>query len=91
MNLFRRAICYCWRQKVRSMILLLVFTLLASAALIALSVGHATAKGTDEVKQTVGASIHIEIDSGNTSLYGNGSEMNGGRLISTMATISLRK
>lgn len=74
MNLFRRAICYCWRQKVRSMILLLVFTLLASAALIALSVGHATAKGTDEVKQTVGASIHIEIDSGNTSLYGNESE-----------------
>lgn len=74
MNLFRRAICYCWRQKVRSMILLLVFTLLASAALIALSVGHATAKGTDEVKQTVGASIHIETDSGNTSLYGNGSE-----------------
>lgn len=74
MNLFRRAICYCWRQKVRSMILLLVFTLLASAALIALSVGHATAKGTDEVKQAVGASIHIEIDSGNTSLYGNGSE-----------------
>ena len=53
MNLFRRAICYCWRQKVRSMILLLVFTLLASAALIALSVGHATAKETDEVKQTV--------------------------------------
>ena len=74
MNLFRRTICYCWRQQVRSMILLLVFTLLASAVLIALSVGHATAKGTDEVKQTVGASIHIEIDSGNTSLYGNGSE-----------------
>ncbi len=74
MNFFRRAICYCWRQKVRSMILLLVFTFLASAALIALSVDHATAEGTDEVKQTVGASIHIEIDSGNTYLYGNGSE-----------------
>lgn len=74
MNFFRRAIRYCWRQKIRSIILLLVFTLLASAALIALSVGHATAEGTDEVKQTVGASIHIEIDSGNTDLYGSGSE-----------------
>lgn len=74
MNFFRRAIRYCWRQKIRSIILLLAFTLLASAALIALSVGHATAEGTDEVKQTVGASIHIEIDSGNTDLYGSGSE-----------------
>ena len=74
MNFFRRAIRYCWRQKIRSIILLLVFTFLASAALIALSVDHATAEGTDEVKQTVGASIHIEIDSGNTDLYGSGSE-----------------
>lgn len=74
MNFFRRAIRYCWRQKIRSIILLLAFTLLASAALIALSVGHSTAEGTDEVKQTVGASIHIEIDSGNTDLYGSGSE-----------------
>lgn len=74
MNFFRRAIRYCWRQKIRSTILLLVFTLLASAALIALSVDHATAEGTDEVKQTVGASIHMEIDSGNTDLYGCGSE-----------------
>lgn len=37
MNFFRRAIRYCWRQKIRSIILLLVFTLLASAALIALT------------------------------------------------------
>ena len=74
MNFFKRAIRYCWRQKIRSIIMLLVFTLLASAALTALSVGHATAEGTDEVKQTVGASIHIEIDSGNTDLYGSGSE-----------------
>ena len=74
MNFFRRAIRYCWRQKIRSIILLLAFTLLASAALIALSVGHATAEGTDEVKQTVGASIHIEIDSGNTDLYGSENE-----------------
>ena len=59
MNFFKRAIRYCWRQKIRSIILLLVFTLLASAALFALWVGHATAEATDVVKQRVGASIHI--------------------------------
>lgn len=72
MNFFERAIRYCWRQKLRSMILLLVFTLLSSMALIALSIGHATAEGMTEVKKTVGASIHIEIDSENKSLYGSG-------------------
>ena len=74
MNFFRRAVLYCRRQKIRSILLLLVFTLLTSAALIALSAGHAAAEGTDEVKKAVGASIHMEIDSGNTDLYGSGSE-----------------
>lgn len=74
MNFFKRAICYCWRQKIRSIILFLVFTLLASAALIALSVGHATAEGTEEVKQAVGASIHIETDSENRENFGPGTQ-----------------
>ena len=74
MNFLGRAIRYCWRQKIRSAILLLAFTLLASSALIALSVGHAAVKGADAVKQTVGASIRIEIDSGNSGLYGSGAE-----------------
>ena len=78
MNFLKRAVRYCWRQKIRSMILLLVFTLLASAALIALSVGHATAEGADEVKQTVGASIRVEIDSGNQENYGPGTENDNG-------------
>ena len=65
MNFLKRAVRYCWRQKVRSIILLLICTLLSSAALIALSVGHATAEGTDEVKQTIGASIRVEIDGDN--------------------------
>ncbi|WP_235843899.1 ABC transporter permease [Massilioclostridium coli] len=45
---------------------------MASAALIALSVGHAAAEGTDEVKQTVGASIHMETDSDNQENYDSG-------------------
>ena len=92
MNFLGRAIRYCWRQKIRSAILLLVFTLLASSALIALSVGHAAAKGADAVKQTVGASIRIEIDSGNSGLYGRAArKMNGARRISIRETISPRK
>lgn len=74
MNFFRRATRYCWRQKIRSIILLLVFILLASAALTALTVGHATAEGATEVKRTVGASIRVEIDSGNQNNYGPGNE-----------------
>ena len=91
MNFFRRAIRYCWRQKIRSIILLLVFTLLASAALIALSVGHATAEGTDEVKKTVGASIHMRSTPAITDLYGADRKMNGVRLINITETISPRK
>lgn len=72
MNFLKRAVRYCWRQKIRSIILLLVFTLLASAALIALSVGHATAEGTEEVKQSIGASIHMETDSDNQENYDSG-------------------
>lgn len=72
MNFLKRAVRYCWRQKIRSIILLLVFTLLSSAALIALSVGHAAAEGTDEVKQTIGASIHMETDSDNQENYDSG-------------------
>ena len=78
MNFLKRAVRYCWRQKIRSIILLLVCTLLSSAALIALSVGHATAEGADEVKQTVGASIRVEIDSGNRENYGPGTENDNG-------------
>ena len=91
MNFWGRAIRYCWRQKIRSAILLLVFTLLASSALIALFVGHATAKGADAVEQTVGASIRIEIDSGNTGLSGSGSKNEWGTAYQYQGTISPRK
>ena len=78
MNFLKRSVRYCWRQKIRSIILLLVCTLLSSVALIALSVGHATAAGTDEVKQTVGASIRVEIDSGNQENYGSPTQNENG-------------
>ena len=78
MNFFGRAIRYCWRQKARNSILLLVFTLLASSTMIALTVGHATAEGAAEVKKTVGASIRVAIDSGNQENYGPGIDDSNG-------------
>ncbi len=78
MNFFKRAICYCWRHKLRSMVLLLIFTFLTSSALIALSVGHATTEGSSKIKQTEGANIHVEIDSGNRENYDAGTENSNG-------------
>ena len=78
MNFFRRAVRYCRRQKVRSIILFLTYTLLPLAALLALSIGRAAGRQSDMVKETVGGSIHIEIDSGNMDLYGSGTENNWG-------------
>lgn len=63
MNFLRRAVRYCWRQKMRTIILLLIFTMLGMAELIALSAGRAADEGTGEVKKTVGGSIHIDLDS----------------------------
>ncbi len=91
MNFFRRAIRYCWRQKVRSIILLLVFTLLASAALIALSVGHATAEETDDVKQTVGALFVLKLTLAIPTSMEVVQKMNGVRPINITVTILRRK
>ncbi len=62
MNFYRRAIRSCWRHKIRSLILMMIFTFLAFAALMALSVNRAAAEGANDVKQTVGGSIHIGLD-----------------------------
>lgn len=77
MNFFRRAIRYCRRQKLRSIILLLVFTLLSSAALTALSVRRAAAGGTEKVKKAVGASIHIGLDESREN-FGSGIQNENG-------------
>lgn len=63
MNFFNRAIRYCRRQKIRSFTLLLIFTLLVTTALTVLSAGRAVEQGTTNVKETVGGSIHIDLDS----------------------------
>lgn len=62
MNFLKRAIHYCMRQWVRSLILLLIFTLLATTALICISSGKAAKAGTKEVKETIGAYVRIQLD-----------------------------
>lgn len=73
MNFFNRAVRYCWRQKIRSLILLLIFTLLATGALFAISVGHAAEQGTGNMKETVGGSIRIGLDNSQEN-FGSGTQ-----------------
>lgn len=70
MNFFKRATRYCFRQKVRSLLLLLIFTLLSTTILITLSSEKAIQQGTKEIKESVGASVRIEIDTANQENYG---------------------
>lgn len=71
MNFFKRALKYCWRQRFRSLLLLLTFTLLSTTVLIAISSEKAVVQGTKQIKETVGASVRIELDTGNQKNYGS--------------------
>ena len=59
MNFFKRALKYCWRQRLCSVLLLLTFTLLSATVLIAISSEKAVQQGTKQIKETVGASVRI--------------------------------
>lgn len=78
MNFFKRAIKYCWRQRLRSVVLLLTFTLLSTTVLIAISGKKAVRQGTNEIKETVGASVRIELDTGNQANYGSAEDFGNG-------------
>ncbi len=78
MNFFERAIKYCWRQRLRSLLLLLTFTLLSTTALIAISSEKAVMQGTKQIKETVGASVRIELDTGNQANYGSAEDFGNG-------------
>lgn len=80
MNFFKRAIKYCWRQRLRSLLLLLTFTLLSTTVLIAISSEKAVQQGTKQIKETVGASVRIELDTGNQANYGSAEDFGNGAL-----------
>lgn len=78
MNFLKRAIKYCFRQRLRSLLLLLIFTLLSTTVLIAVSSEKAVQRGTKQMKETVGASVRIEIDTNDMSNYGSAEDYGNG-------------
>ena len=78
MNFFNRALKYCWRQRLRSFLLLLTFTLLLTTVMIAISSEKAVEQGTKQIKETVGASVRIELDTNNQANYGSAEDFGNG-------------
>lgn len=78
MNFFNRALKYCWRQRLRSLLLLLTFILLSTTVLIAISSEKAVEQGTKQIKETVGASVRIELDTNNQANYGSAEDFGNG-------------
>lgn len=78
MNFLKRAVKYCLRQRVRSLLLLLTFTLLSTTGLIAISSKKAVQHGTKQMKESVGASVRIEIDTNDRSNYGPAEDYGNG-------------
>ncbi|WP_317437513.1 ABC transporter permease [Thomasclavelia spiroformis] len=78
MNFFKRAMKYCFRQRLRSLLLFLTFTLLSTTVLIAISSEKAVWQGTKQIKETVGASVRIEIDTNDMNNYGSAEDYGNG-------------
>lgn len=78
MNFFKRAIKYCFRQRLRSLLLLLTCTLLSSTVLIAVSSERAVNQGTKQMKESIGASIRMEIDVNNQNNFGSAEDFGNG-------------
>lgn len=78
MNFLKRAIKYCTRQKLRSLLLFLTFTALSTTVLIAYSSERAVQQGTKQIKETVGASVRMEIDTNNQNNFGTAEDFGNG-------------
>lgn len=78
MNFLKRAVKYCFRQRLRSLLLFLTFTLLLTTVLIAVSSKKAVRQGTEQIKETVGASVRIEIDTNDRNNYGAAEDYGNG-------------
>ncbi len=78
MNFLKRAVKYCFRQRLRSLLLFLTFTVLLTTVLIAVSSKKAVRQGTEQIKETVGASVRIEIDTNDRNNYGAAEDYGNG-------------
>ena len=78
MNFLKRAIKYCVRQRLRTLLLFLTFTLLSTTVLIAVSSEEAVLQGTKQIEETVGASVRMEIDMNNQNNFGPAEDFGNG-------------
>ena len=78
MNFLKRVVKYCFRQRLCSLLLFLTFTLLLTTVLIAVSSKKAVRQGTEQIKETVGASVRIEIDTNDRNNYGAAEDYGNG-------------
>ena len=78
MNFLKRAVKYCARQKLRSLVLFFTFTLLSTTVLIAYSSERAVQQGTKQIKETVGASVRMELDTNNQNNFGAAEDFGNG-------------
>ena len=78
MNFLKRVVKYCARQKLRSLVLFFTFTLLSTTVLIAYSSERAVQQGTKQIKETVGASVRMELDTNNQNNFGAAEDFGNG-------------
>lgn len=78
MIFLKRAVKYCARQKLRSLVLFFNFTLLSTTVLIAYSSERAVQQGTKQIKETVGASVRMELDTNNQNNFGAAEDFGNG-------------
>ena len=78
MNFLKRAVKYCARQKLRSLVLFFTFTLLSTTVLSAYSSERAVQQGTKQIKETVGASVRMELDTNNQNNFGAAEDFGNG-------------
>lgn len=78
MNFLKRAVKYCARQKLRSLVLFFTFTLLSTTVLIAYSSERAVQQGKKQIKETVGASVRMELDTNNQNNFGAAEDFGNG-------------
>lgn len=78
MNFLKRAVKYCARQKLRSLVLFFNFTLLSTTVLIAYSSERSVQQGTKQIKETVGASVRMELDTNNQNNFGAAEDFGNG-------------
>lgn len=65
MNFFRRAFLYCFRQKVKTLILFLVLAVISTFILTGLAIQDASKGATADVQTAIGGKLFLEIDDTN--------------------------